>query len=80
MSYPNAPTEEDVLRETLANMQRSYHDAAKPLVDRLVEIEALKPSRPLIVTMTPGEIPSRIYEIMREADEEIAKMGHKLSG
>jgi len=42
--------EESDLREQLAQLQRAYQEAAKPIIDRLVKIENCRCSRSLILT------------------------------
>lgn len=44
-------SEERYLRETLAMLQDSYEKAAKPYIDRLVEIYAMRLPEPMIVTI-----------------------------
>jgi hypothetical protein len=41
--------EERYLRETLAMLQESYAKAAKPYIDRLVSIHAMRPLAPMIM-------------------------------
>ena len=43
--------EERYLRETLAILQESYTKAAKPYIDRLVAIHAMRPPAPMLVTV-----------------------------
>ena len=47
--YPD--TEERYLRETLAMLQEDYGKAAKPYIDRLVAIHAMRPPAPMVVTL-----------------------------
>ena len=37
------------LKEQLAMLQRSYNEAATPIVKRLVDLYAMQPSRPFII-------------------------------
>jgi hypothetical protein len=46
----NTDERERELRQMLAELQRSYYEAAKPIVDALVEIEMRKPPKPVIIT------------------------------
>lgn len=41
---------EQVLRQMLADLQREYHARAKPIMDALLQIEAMKPPAPVIVS------------------------------
>ena len=45
-----ASEEERYLRETLAMLHESYAKAAKPYIDRLVAINAMRQPAPMIVT------------------------------
>jgi hypothetical protein len=47
--------EERYLRETLAILQESYAKAAKPYIDRLVAIHAMRPPAPMIVTVEQAQ-------------------------
>ena len=44
-------TEEDYLHETLAMLQESYTKAAKPYLDRLIVIHAMKKAEPMFVSL-----------------------------
>ena len=48
-------TEEGYLRETLSMLHESYAKAAKPYIDRLVAIQAMKPPEPMFVTVEQAE-------------------------
>lgn len=48
-------TEERYLRETLAMLHESYAKAAKPYIDRLVAINAMRPPAPMIVTVEQAQ-------------------------
>ena len=48
-------TEEDYLHEMLAMLQESHAKAAKPYIDRLVAIQAIKPPEPIFVTVEQSE-------------------------
>jgi len=41
-------TEEDYLRQELACLQKSYAEAAKLIIDRLVWIESMRPRPPVM--------------------------------
>ncbi len=47
--------EERYLRETLAMLQESYAKAAKPYLDRMVEIHAMRPPAPMIVSLEQAQ-------------------------
>ncbi len=47
--------EERYLRETLAMLHESYAKAAKPYIDRLVAINAMRPPAPMIVTLEQAQ-------------------------
>ncbi len=47
--------EERYLREILANLQESYAKAAKPYIDRLVDIHARRPPAPMVVTIEEAQ-------------------------
>ena len=47
--------EERYLREMLAMLQESYAKAAKPYIDRLVEIHSMLPPAPMIVTLEQAQ-------------------------
>ena len=42
-------TEEEYLRDQLVALHRSYKEAAQPYIDRLLEIEASKPPKPIFI-------------------------------
>lgn len=44
------------LRWMLAELQRSYTEAAKPIIDELVDIESRKPPKPFIFSGTFQEL------------------------
>jgi hypothetical protein len=45
---------ETELKEQLIALQLEYNEKAKPLVDELMKIEALKPPRPIVVPASGG--------------------------
>jgi hypothetical protein len=59
------------LRMMLAELQRSYHEAAKPIVDELVDIEARKPPRPVIIPLDPGQVPPYIRDMIKDTERQI---------
>lgn len=54
--------EERYLREVLARLQEDYHKAAKPYVDRLVTIYAMRPPQPTVLNSRdwPFQLPDRV--------------------
>lgn len=59
------------LRWMLAELQRSYSEAAKPIVDELVDLEMRKPPRPVIIPMIAGEVPTRIRGMIADTERQI---------
>lgn len=51
----SSATEERYLRETLAMLHESYAKAAKPYIDRLVAINAMRQPAPMIVTLEQAQ-------------------------
>lgn len=49
--------EEQYLRESLVSLLKAYRAAAKPLVERLVAIEMLKPPPPIFITKEQADAP-----------------------
>jgi hypothetical protein len=47
--------EERYLRETLGMLRKNYEKAAKPYINRLVEIQAMRPPEPAIVTVAQAK-------------------------
>ncbi len=46
---------ETFYRQQLADLQREYQERAKPIIDRLVELESLKPPKPFYITREQAE-------------------------
>ena len=46
-------TEEDFLRWQLYQMEKRYREEAEPILNRLKNIEAAKPMKPIFVPLTP---------------------------
>ncbi len=43
---------EDMLRQQLSDLQRSYEKSARPIIDRLVALQNLKPPPPLWIHLS----------------------------
>ena len=57
-------TEEQYCRQRIAILQESYRKAIKPYVDRLVEIECMKPQAPII--FDAADLPESVRESVME--------------
>lgn len=64
---------EQELREMLVALQRSYYEAARPIVNELVDLEARKPPRPVIIMM-PDPPPTYIREMIAEGERLVRKL------
>lgn len=42
-------------RQQLADLLREYQERAKPIIDKLVELESLKPPKPVYITREQAE-------------------------
>ncbi|QJA43044.1 hypothetical protein [Phaeobacter phage MD18] len=60
--------EERHLRESLAELQRQYQRAAKPIVDRLTAIEA---SKPIIMHLDLNQIEARVLAHLQNEDQQV---------
>ncbi|QGH74953.1 hypothetical protein MAL1_00207 [Bacteriophage DSS3_MAL1] len=60
-------TEEDHLRESLAELQRQYRRAAEPIVQRLAELEARKP---VIMHLDLSQIEARVLAHLQQKDPQ----------
>ena len=59
---------EDYLRMQLAQLMRSYQEAAKPIIDELVAIQAMKPPSPIFVSseqLSQDQLTSLERELLR---------------
>lgn len=59
------------LHMMLAELQRSYRQAAQPIIDELVEIEARKPPKPMIIPLECGEPPAHIQQMIRDVERQV---------
>ena len=57
-------TEEQRLRQLLATLHRNYLDEARPYLERLAALEALKPPQPIIVHV--DQLPPALRERLRQ--------------
>lgn len=55
-------TEEQVLRQQLAQLHRQYRERAQPIIDRLSRIESAKP---IVLTIRTDMIDSDVLEMLK---------------
>lgn len=60
-------TEEEYLRERLVDLQRKYQAEAKPFVDRLVELELMKPPAPIFIDA--ANLPQYIIDQLKKMED-----------
>ncbi len=60
---------ESQLRERLAQLNSEYSDKVKPIVDELVQIEASKPPKPIIIF---GNINDALNFVLGQSDEPLS--------
>ena len=48
--YRTSRDEEELLIEQIKQLQEEYNRAAKPFIDRLVELRGLRPMQPMLIT------------------------------
>ena len=60
-------TEEDHLKAQLRSLQESYARSAKPIIDRLVAIESMKPPAPVI--FNAADLPAGLLAELRGLSE-----------
>ena len=58
---------ENLLKQQLADLQRDYFERAKPIIDRLVELESMKPVPPLVIFT--NQIPEHLKQLIMERDQ-----------